>query len=158
MTSSRPDLVVPVRDRRQHRRILTLRNFGLALLAFVAIFAGITITANLRKPSSTGYGRLYGPRVQPLAAVERKPEVIREGQITDAAGADPTLVAAQARSQILMAEDPTQPQPVIAPQGSAPLIGHDATGRLVVVGGPEGVKLVQQQGTKPVLGGGFGRQ
>lgn len=158
MTSPRADLIVPVRDRRQHRRILTLRNLRNALLVIIAIFAGITIEANLRKPSTADYGRLYARRVERTAVVQKKPVVVEEGQITDATAADPTLVAAQARAQILTGESDPRPQPVIPPQSSVPLIGHDAAGRLVVVGGPEGVTLVQQSGPKPVLGGGFGRQ
>ena len=158
MTRPGADLIVPVRDRRQHRRILTLRNLRNALLVIIAIFAGITIEANLRKPSTTDYGRLYARRVERTAVVQKKPMVVEEGQIKDATTADPTLVAAQARAQILTGESDPRPQPVSPPPSSVPLIGHDAAGRLVVVGGPEGVTLVQQSGPKPVLGGGFGRQ
>ncbi len=161
MTSAHSALIVPVRDRRQHRRILTLKHFRNALFVIIAIFAVITIAANLRKSNKSDYGRLYAPRVESTTAVPKQPEVVEEGQITDATAADPTLVSAQARSQILTGEgDPTQPQPVVATQtaaANAPLIGHDAAGRLVVVGGPEGVTLVQQPGRKPELGGGFGR-
>jgi hypothetical protein len=159
MKRPQSELIVPIRDRRQHRRILTLKNFGYAVLVIVAIFAGITIEANLRKGNTADYGRLYGERVQVTNEFSgKKPMIVQEGQINDSTAADPTLVGAQARAQILTGEsDPTQPvvaQPPVAP---APLIGHDAAGRLVVVGGPEGVTLVQQSGSKPVLGGGFGR-
>jgi hypothetical protein len=166
MTSTRSELVVPIRDRRQHRRILTLKNFRNAIFVIIAIFAGITIVANVRKPKKTtdDYGRLYAPRVQSTSGVSKKPEIIQEGQINDATAADPTLIRAQARAQILTGESdpseqplvptPAQAQPAAAPAG---LVGHDAAGRLVVVGGPEGVTLVQKPGTKPVLGGGFGR-
>src|SRR6266516_6760554 len=101
MRRPRGELIVPIRDRRQHRRILTLRNFGKAILVIVAIFAGITIEANLRKPKTDDYGRLYRNRVEQTSTVARKPDIVQEGQINDANAADQTLVVAQARAQIL---------------------------------------------------------
>ena len=160
MRRSRNELIVPVRDRRQRRRILTLKNFAIVAAVGVAALAGITIEANLRNPKTEDYGRLYGNRiVQQTPPVERKVDIIQEGTINDAIAADPTLVAAQARAQILTGEADaplTQTTPATPPQPAA-MLGHDSAGRLVVVGGPEGVTLVQKDSTKPVLGGGFGR-
>ena len=160
MSRARSELIVPVRDRRQRRRILTLRNFWKAALVIVAILAGITIEANLRKPKTSDYGRLYGRRVEQTSTVTKKPEIVQEGQINDANAADPTLVTAQARAQILTGElDVPQTQTAApAPPPPGTLVGHDNTGRLVLVGGPEGVTLVQQNGTRPVLSGGFGKR
>ena len=160
MKRSRTELIVPVRDRRQHRRILTLRNFAIAAAVGAAALVGITIEANLRNPKTEDFGRLYGNRIaQPAAPpVSRKVDIIREGTINDQIAADPTLVSAQARAQILSGEadkPPVQTTTATAPQGA--MIGHDSAGRLVVVGGPEGVTLVQKDNAKPVLGGGFGR-
>jgi hypothetical protein len=160
MRRAKSELIVPIRDRRQHRRILTLRNFWKAMLVMIVIFAGITIEANLRKSKTSEYGRLYGKRVEQTPAVARKPDIVQEGQINDANAADPTLVVAQARAQILTGEADNPLTSTATPPAPAPgaMIGHDNAGRLVVVGGPEGVKLVQQNNAKPVLGGGFGRQ
>ena len=33
----RPDLIVPIRDRRQHKRYLTLRNFGYSVIALLVL-------------------------------------------------------------------------------------------------------------------------
>jgi hypothetical protein len=154
-------VVVPVRDRRQRRRILTLKNFWKAALVIIAIFAGITIEANLRHPKTTDYGRLYGNRVQQTSTVSRKQEIVQEGQINDATAADPTLVGAQARAQILTGEA-DKPLTQTAPAGPVPTLPptpvQDSAGRYVVTGGPEGVTLVQKNNAKPVLGGGFGKQ
>ena len=161
MKRSRSELIVPVRDRRQRRRILTLKNFAIAAAVGVAALVGITIEANLRNPKTEDFGRLYGNRIaQQAPPVQRKVDIIQEGTINDQIAADPTLVAAQARAQILTGEADaplTQTTAVTAPPQPAAMIGHDSAGRLVVVGGPEGVTLVQQNNTRPVLGGGFGR-
>lgn len=154
-------MVVPVRDRRQHRRILTLKNFWKFALVILAIFAGITIEANLRHSKTTDYGRLYGNRVQQTATVSRKQEIVQEGQINDATAADPTLIGAQARAQILTGEADkplTQTAPPNPSPGLPPVAVPDTAGRYVVVGGPEGVTLVKKNTDKPVLGGGFGKQ
>lgn len=162
MKRSRAELIVPVRDRRQRRRILTLRNFAIAAAVGVAVLVGITIEANLRNPKTEDYGRLYGNRIaQQVPPVERKADIIQEGTINDQVAADPTLVAAQARAQILTGEaDAPLTTTATATSALQPpaMLGHDNAGRLVVVGGPEGVTLVQQHNAKPVLGGGFGRQ
>ena len=152
-------MVVPVRDRRQHRRILTLKNFWKFVLVILAIFAGITIEANLRHPKTTDYGRLYRNRVQQTSTVSRKQEIVQEGQINDATAADPTLVGAQARAQILTGEA-DKPLTQTAPPAPTlpPTAVQDSAGRYVISGGPEGVTLVQKNNAKPVLGGGFGKQ
>jgi hypothetical protein len=155
---TRPDLVVPIRDRRQHRRILTLRNFGYAVAVLIAIFAAITIEANLRGRKPAGdFGQFYGRQIHSTTAVEKKPDIVQEAPISDQNAADPMLVAPAVRSQILrddpqpaVAQVPVLPSPLpeARPQaGSAP----------VIVGGPEGVALVQQGRRQPVLHGGFGR-
>lgn len=164
MRRAKSELIVPIRDRRQHRRILTLKNFRNALIAVVALAAGITIAESLRSSKSNGddYGRLYASKLNVAAPIEKKSQPIQPPVIIDATAADPTLVAAQARAQILtgeadaMTQTNAPQQPTI--QSEAPLAGYDTQGRLVVVGGPEGVALVQQKGNKPVLRGGFGRQ
>jgi hypothetical protein len=160
MRSAKAELIVPIRDRRQRRRFLTVKNLRNALLVILAIFAGITIEANLRKPATSDYGRLYGQKMQPTSSMPKKPEIVQEGQINDANSADPTLVTAQARAQILTGESDVPQTQTTAPAPPPPgtLVGHDNTGRLVLVGGPEGVTLVQQKDTRPVLGGGFGKQ
>jgi hypothetical protein len=153
MRRSGPDLIVPIRDRRQHRRILTLRNFRNACFVLVALFAGITIEANLRdsKPRPD-FGRLYGHQIESVVAVPKHPEMRDAQPIVDQTAADPTLVDAAARSQILVAQ-PATPTRVPTQQIQSVRDGS----HLAIVGGPEGVEIVQENQTRPVLRGGFGR-
>jgi hypothetical protein len=153
------ELIVPIRDRRQQRRILTLKNFRNALLVLVSLFAGVTIAAHLRRPNHTDdFGRLYG-RQLPSATV-KQPEIVREGApIADANSADPMLVAPQARAQLLLADSNVPAKTtIVAPaiQSVAPI--RSSGERVTVVGGPEGVSIVKQSETRPVLAGGFMRQ
>ncbi|HEX9162513.1 MAG TPA: hypothetical protein VF980_12475 [Thermoanaerobaculia bacterium] len=164
MRRSRPELIVPVRDRRQHRRILTLRNFRNAVIVIIVLVAGIEFEAHLRNPKQgDDFGRLYAPKIESATAVPKTPQIVTEAPIADDNAADPMLVQAAARAQLLQADSnvaPLQqtPPPAAVAQSQSPLVGHDKVGRLVVVGGPEGVTVVQQSGTRPVLGGGFGRR
>jgi hypothetical protein len=161
MRRNRPDLVVPVHDRRQRRRILTLKNFGWAMIVVVAIFAAITIEANLRgrKPGSD-YGRLYGRQIESVNAVPAKPVVVQDAPISDQTAADPTLVDGMRREQILHAEQtnvaPTLSGPGMEPTESRPHV-TSRDGKIAIVGGPEGVGIVQSDRRQPVLRGGFGR-
>ena len=77
MLRRKPDLIVPIRDRRQRKRYLTLKNFGFATLAAVVVFVGISIRSEMRSPDPNYYSPLY-QRVLPK--VEQKPplEVVRE--------------------------------------------------------------------------------
>jgi len=150
-------------DRRQSRRILTLKNFRNATLVAIGIIAGMTIYAHVRAPKAEeGFGRLYGNRVPASDVVKQREAIQATGQIDDSIAADPMLVGAQARAQILTGESdphvqviPTDPS-LQPPQ--APLLNAETAGHLTVVGGPEGVKIVKDNVPRPELGGGFGRQ
>ena len=153
------ELIVPIRDRRRHRRILTLKNFRNALLVLVALFAVITIEANLRRPKqSDDFGRLYGRQLPSATAVPKKPEIVYEAApIADANSADPMLVAPAAREQILLGSNAQRPTATVAPIAqTAPVMASSA--RMTIVGGPEGVSIVEQSEARPVLSGGFMRQ
>jgi hypothetical protein len=149
----RPDLIVPIKDRRQHKRYLTLRNFAIAsAVAFVA-FIAVSIYSEVRRPALNDYGRLA--RKLPDAPAPAKPaEAVTEtASIADEFAADPTLVQPMVRAQWLGEE--TTSAGVIEPTPSVSTFqrGDD----VVVVGGPEGVTIVKQKRRKPVLSGGFGR-
>jgi hypothetical protein len=167
MRSTRPDLIVPVRDRRQRRRILTLKNFRNAVVVMVVLVAGVYAEEYFRNQQgpSADYGRLYNAEIQSVTAVSKTPTIVTEAKVDDHDSADPFLIRAAAREQLLMAESnvpqpvpeaPIVAQPVTQPQ--EPLVGYDKDGRMVITGGPEGVTLAKQTSAKPVLGGGFGRQ
>lgn len=154
MRRSRPDLIVPIHDRRQRRRILTLKNLGYALLVLVGIFAAITIEANLRGRRKPGddFGRLYGRQIESATAVPKKPEIVQEAPVPDQTAPDPMLVDAMRREQLLHHEAPTLSEP-----GPAENRTHAPGSKIAIVGGPEGVNIVQNQRAQPVLRGGFGR-
>lgn len=158
MSRSKAELIVPVRDRRQRRRILTLKNFRNAFLVALALFAGITIVANLRGRNSPKdeYGRLYGRQIQPTRIAPKPEDIVTEAPINDQDHADPTLIRAQARAQLLQAGSnvSTAPAPVAAASAIPTPTGEE---HVTIVGGPEGVQLVKKNSDRPVLGGGFGR-
>jgi hypothetical protein len=151
---SRPDLIVPIRDRRQHKRYLTLKNAGIAsAVAFVA-FIGVSIYSEVRRPAPNDYGRLARREIPPLPVAQKPLEVVRETpSIDDQAHADPMLVAPAARASWLGNE--TSNAAVIPPPAPAPTAARG--GDVAIVGGPEGVSIVQQKKRHPVLAGGFGR-
>ncbi|HYC61015.1 MAG TPA: hypothetical protein VEK79_15740 [Thermoanaerobaculia bacterium] len=152
--SRKPDLIVPIRDRRQRKRYLTLKNFGYASIAAAVLFIGITIRSEMRGLGPSNYGRLVE---RELPQVEQKPlEVVEEKPIVDneQTHADPFLTEAAAREQWLRAQ--AQPLPVPMPPRIAAAVATGETD-VAIVGGPEGVKVVQRERRKPVLSGGFGR-
>jgi hypothetical protein len=155
----KPDLIVPVHDRRKHRRILTLKNFGIAAIVFVVVFAAISIRSELRG-TSADYGRLM-QRELPSAVQPDKPvEVVTEAvaqPVPDETHADPMLLAPAGREQWLHG-DPNAPAATTAemlPRAEASV----ATGetRIAIVGGTEGVTVVKRERRQTVLAGGFGR-
>jgi hypothetical protein len=152
----RPDLIVPIRDRRAQRRILTWKHIRWALLAMIILFVGVTVASDLRRTSTGDYGRLFGKQIpgQP-EVVTRTVDVVREAPVPDQTAADPLLVAPAAREQYLGVTD-SAPQPAVSEANvTPPLQGHAAT----IIGGPEGVTIVHGEAPrKPVLSGGIFRQ
>lgn len=163
----RPDLIVPIHDRRKRRRILTLRNFRNAAIAAVVLFIAMTIYFDYRGPRSGEYGRLFSSELPPR--VEARPiEVVKEAvpaPVDDQTHADPTLVQPLAREQWLRGDEPATataaaiattsmvPPPAPAPVEAATTTGENVT----IVGGPEGVSIVRAPRRRAVLSGGFGR-
>ena len=156
MMHRRPDLIVPVRDRRQRKRYLTLKNFGWATLAFVVLFAGISIRSELRG-TKADYGRLFERQID-VPVVQKPVEIVREEApepVPDQTHADPMLVEPMTRAQWLYGDPlaPTPVQPMVRAEAS---VAAGQT-RVAIVGGPEGVSVVRTERRAPVLAGGFGR-
>ena len=159
MYRRRPDLIVPIHDRRQRKRYLTLKNFGLFTVVSVAAFAAITIRSEMRgmQPGG-GYGRLFerivGPHVEP------KPmEVVHEAPppVDDQTHPDPLLVEPAARAQWLQDDSSTATTATtVVPATTADVRGGQA--EVAIVGGPTGVSVVRKERPRPVLSGGFGRR
>ena len=151
--------VVPAVERRTHRRIVTLRNFGIATVVILLIVAVLNIRSEMR--DTTGdedYGRLYGremtkaPPVTPAPITER-PAV---APVDESASADPFSLEAAAREQYLGAPSLT-PEPVTTPTTATTIAPTGSESDVRIVGGREGVQLIQEERKKPQLGGGFGR-
>lgn len=165
MTKARPGLNVPIRDRRQRKRILTLRNFGYATLVVVAIFAVITIRSEMRDPQPGDYGAIVNKEIKRDDTIARRADVITpSADVRDETSADPMLVGPAVRAQIL-AVDPGSLTPQTATDTSstnfqrpAPILGKDQ-GRVAIVGGTGGVSIVREGDNRmPKLSGGFGKQ
>lgn len=159
MKRNRPDLIVPIRDRRQGKRYLTLRNVRNVFIGLVVLFVLITIRSEMPSKGSDSFGRLLD---REMPRVETKPvEVVREAspQVSDQTAADPMLVAPAAREQWLRDDTATNAaaviEPIPAPVAAVARPGTEA--RVAIVGGPEGVSVVEQKRRRPVLTGGFGR-
>ena len=162
LPSRKPLLIVPIRDRRQHRRILTIRNCAISMLSVAVVFASISIYSEARRGPAGEYGRLFGKQVTvPDAAIERKIDVIDEAPVADQRASDPMLVAPAAREQVLLANtNKAAPTPVVktvpAPTSVGDTGGHGTT----IVGDDNGVTVVKATSTasRPVLAGGIFKQ
>jgi hypothetical protein len=164
----KPLLIVPIRDRRQRRRILTLRNCAISMLSFAVIFGAISIYNEARRAPAGEYGRLFGSQVPATnTAISRKVDVVKEGPVDDQRAADPMLVAPAAREQLLLANTNVpaaapSPQTVTvaipAPSAIGNVSGHGTT----IVGDGNGVAIVHASATstaaRPVLSGGIFKQ
>jgi hypothetical protein len=158
MHRSKPDLIVPIRDRRQRKRFLTVRNFGYALIAALVLFLGITIRSEMRGIRPATFGRLVESGLPQVEQKTHAVEVVRESPTvaTEQTHADPTLMDPMAREQWLRDQTTAGPVAVDLPHRAAAALASGETD-VAIVGGPEGVKIVQRERRKPVLSGGFGR-
>jgi len=159
---TRPDLIVPIRDRRSRKRVLTLKNFGYAAIALVVVFAALTLQSDLRHSKGDSYGRLFGKQVsgQP-DVVPQKVDIVREAPVPDETSADPLLIAPAAREQYLgvNSSNMPQPQPVVSSSVMTSQPVPTTQGGVQIVGGPEGVTITKGQATpRPTLSGGIFRQ
>jgi hypothetical protein len=137
-------------ERRQHVRIVTLRNFGWLTLALAIAFIAISFRSELRGRHMNDYGRLTRHQYTPPDAEHRPVEVIEEGTASE------PLQPAQEMVVVPVDQPPQMqmPEAVVTSQVMpAPADGS----RVTIVGGPEGVTIVKQPRRRPQLSGGFGR-
>ena len=162
--ANRPDLVVPVRDRRQRKRYVTVKNLRNALIVVAVLFLGLTVWAAFHGRKTDGYGRLVATQVGSTDTMARKaaPTIVQEAPIPDQTAVDPLLVTANARAQIL-GGTPSQLPVAGTTQTAAgvdpmPRSLRTNSGRgATIVGGADGVTLVRPTGKpadRPVLQGG----
>jgi len=137
-------------ERRQHVRIVTLRNFGWLTLALAIAFVVVSFRSELRGRHMNDYGRLTRHQYTPPDVEHRPVEVIEES-----APSEP-LKPAQEMVVVPVDQPPQMPAAVtsqVIPAMPAPGDGS----RVTIVGGPEGVAIVKQPRRRPQLRGGFGR-
>jgi hypothetical protein len=167
LTMSRPRkplLIVPIRDRRQRRRILTIKNCAISMLSLAVIFASISIYNEARRTPAGEYGRLFGSQVPATnTTISRNVDVIKEGPVDDQRAADPMLVAPAAREQLLLANSNVPaPAPPPAPLTSPSAIGNVSGHGTTIVGDGTSVTIVHTSTTstaaRPVLSGGIFKQ
>jgi hypothetical protein len=160
LPSRAPLLIVPIRDRRQHRRILTIRNCAISVLVLAVIFAAISIYNDRRRIPAGQFGRLVGtPVAVPNGAVPRKVDVISEGPIADQSASDPMLVTTAGSEQVTANTNvpATTATIALAPPALPNVVaeGHGTT----IVGDGKGVTVVKAPSTstapQPVLSGGI---
>jgi hypothetical protein len=139
----RPDLIVPVKDRRQRKRFLTLKNFGIFVLVILVAFVAISTYSEMRSIPAGDYGRLFRRKVPPPPP-PKPMEVVDEAPVGGHTQA--VLVDTTARTQWIEQDlAPIEIEPVRSDQDVA------------IVGGADGVAVVRRERRKPELKGGFGR-
>jgi hypothetical protein len=143
-------------DRRKHVRILTIRNFGRALLVLLVVIAAANVISEMRGPRHGEYGRLT-MRAEPV--VVKRPPVVTEAEVSDET---PTIPPTS-----LLSGTPAAPPAVPAVQASINLAGQAAgappskviSDRVTIVGGPGGIHVeTAQRDATPKLSGGIFRQ
>jgi hypothetical protein len=160
MFRRKPELLIPIRDRRQRKRYVTLKNFAIASAVGAVAFVAISIRSEMRgRVDGPDFGRLFEREI--ATDVQQKPiEVVHEAPppVTDATHADPMLIEPAVRAQWLEADATTTTPPVPAAPVTVSAASMRATGtEVAIVGGPDGVAVVRTERRKPVLSGGFGR-
>jgi hypothetical protein len=149
MMRTRPDLIVPIRDRRARKRYLTLKNIGVTLFALTVLFIAISIRSEMRGRAPGQFGRLFQSEVP---AVEQKPvEVVREAPPSEPVAETPPA------AQTFVIEPVDTPLPATTAPAVQPI--RSSAAEVAIVGGPDGVAVVQKETRpRPQLSGGFGRQ
>ncbi len=139
------ELIVPIRDRRKRRRILTLKNFRKVIIAIAIFFLGVTIQSDFRHSNGDHYGRLFAKQVSSQTAITpKKYETVPETRVEDQTAADPLLLSAAAREQYL--------------RGETTAIVHVT--QTDSVSGPNGIVITRTkpEQSHPTLSGGIFRQ
>ena len=160
-------LIVPIRDRRQSRRIVTLKNSSRVAIALVVLFAGLTIHSEMRKNDGAGYGRLFGKQVKVQEQIAKpKYDVVKEAPVADQTAPDPYLIEPAARAQRLgIGLDPIAPVTTAAAPATnvddfgrpqTPVVQSAAGSGVSIVGGSDGVTIVKGgDARRPTLAGGI---
>src|SRR4051794_24383257 len=109
-------------ERRQHVRILTLKNFGVAVVIIVVILVGANLFSEARRTMSGSYGALFGHELRKTEpVVAHKVEVVTEAPaVQDRDTADPLLLAPAAREAQYLTPPATVAIAAVAPRAPQP--------------------------------------
>ena len=147
-------------ERRQHRRIVTLKNFGWLMVFLLVVFIGLSIDRS--RGASEGYGRIVDGEIAANDDIRPKPQVIIEAPpVPDQNAADPLLLSAAAREQEFLSTSTTPAvtvTPIAAAQMATP-VDTRGSGAVSIVGDSGGVAIVRNgEAKRPVLAGGIFKQ
>lgn len=139
-------------DRRKHVRILTIRNFGRALLVLLVVVAAANVISEMRGPRHGEYGRLT-MTAEPV--VVKHPAVVTEAEVQDET---PTMPPSS-----LVSVAPPSPAAIQAANLTGAAAGAPPSkaisDHVSIVGGPDGIHVeTAQRDATPKLSGGIFRQ
>jgi hypothetical protein len=162
----KPLLIVPIKDRRQSRRILTIKNCAMTMLGIAVVFASISIYSESRRGTTGDYGRLFGSQVGAPNQVSSSAAIVHEGSVADQTAPDPMLVAPAAREQLLMAgsnvDQTPLPAAVTATRNVVAPVDVNKTRGTTIVGDSNGVVVAHAPASStappPPLSGGIFKQ
>jgi len=146
-------------ERREHLRILTLKNFRWVLLAVVEFLLAVSFDFSMRGTSTADYGRLYRDHIKRTEDVKPRPPIVVEAPpVPDQTGADPLLLAPAAREQEFLSTEPQRPAPIAA--STMPVETRGSGDGVSIVGDSGGVVIVRssENAKRPVLAGGIFKQ
>ncbi|HEX7191765.1 MAG TPA: hypothetical protein VF381_09360 [Thermoanaerobaculia bacterium] len=140
-------------ERRKHVRILTIANFGRALVVLLIILAAANVISELRAPRHGEYGRLISREEPRDVAMKRLPPVVEapvaEAPVTPAVT---SLVDAPAAQDVAPAQVVTPPKP-------SPAVAVAVGDHVTIVGGADGIRVeTTRHDAAPKLSGGIFRQ
>jgi len=159
MWTRKPKLIRVVPNRRSRKRIVTLKNFRNVLLVALVLFVVVTIRSEMKGNRQGDYGRIVSRELPPPPEAKPMERVTEAPEVRDETSADPMLIQPAIRAQFL-GDTTLEPVPLIDPATESPAQHPTLNeGRVVIVGGTDGVSIVRDERPKPPqLGGGFGRQ
>lgn len=146
-------------ERRQHRRILTLKNMRWVVGVLVLFLVAVSLDLSIRGAPTTDYGRLYRKHIKPGVDVKPRPPIVVEAPpVPDQTAADPLLIAPAAREQEFLSTTADRPV-AMGTVATVPIIARGSGDGVSIVGDSGGVVIVRGSDAKrPVLAGGIFKQ
>lgn len=143
-------------ERRQHVRIVTLKNVGIAAIAVVVLLIGANLLSEARKTHHGEFGALFNRELGKTETIApRKIEIVTEAPVPDHTAADPLLIEPAVRQAQYLDVEPVS---TTAPATPAPIsVAAPVPGKsTVAISGDAGAISVVAP-PRRLLKGGFGR-